>query len=102
MDKINLAVVVTPDRREVLGLTANAPMELVCMALLSQQDPQAPRVHIMLLTEEELAAKTAPPKPVKAAPMSALRGRSDCPVVVKVGPVADMLSILSDSFKGGH
>lgn len=101
MENITLAVVVTPDRKEVVGLTASAPLEVVCLALLSQKDPKAPRVRIMLLTEEELDAKRAGREPGKA-PMASLRARTDCPEVIKAGPVADMLSILSDSFKGGR
>lgn len=101
MDKINLAVVVTDDRKEVLGITANAPMEVVCMALMAQQDPQAPRVHIFLMTQEELDAQNAGRKPKPVAPMASLRGRGECPELVKGGELGAMLSILSDAVSKG-
>lgn len=99
MEKINLAVVVTEDRKIVLGLTANAPMEAVCLALISQGVPDAPRLDIRIMTEAELdEVKAGPSKPAKAAPMASLRERGVCPVTIKGGEVGAMLSILSDNF----
>ncbi len=110
--KLILSVVVGPDGRTVLGLGSNVPMEIVCLALLDAKNPLAPRLDIRIIGEDEARARLTPegarawdaahgtpdaPATVRKGSMdAALRARVECPVLVSSGPVADMLSILSD------
>lgn len=111
MNSIKLQVVQMADG-EVLGLKSDAPLQLVLLALMSQQDPNAPRVDIEIVpaTPEDLknagvglaSGESDAKRPGKMDP--ALRARTECPAVIKgSGELAAMLSILSDKIasKGG-
>lgn len=95
-----LAVIVGPDGKTVKGLGGNAPLELLFLAILTKAKP----VAIHLVPAEEFKDGQAPlPKRTKAGKMDpTLRARSECPVRVEPGAVADMLSILSDKIAGGR
>lgn len=119
MNSIKLQVVKLSDGK-VLGLKSNAPMQIVCLALMDQANPSAPRVDIEIVdaTPEDISAAGLTAEGLAAGGVDAkgaarsgkmdptLRARTECPEIIKgSGELSAMLSILSDKVaeprKGG-